>query len=336
LPQLVSLRLCSTIAASNAKGKIIKTTIMEPTDNPYDILGVPESATARDIRTAYRRLALEHHPDRQQQPSSRAEQNNTMLFAKINHAYEVLTDPDIQRSWQKKDKKNNVQQQQQQQRPPYYYHHDPFSVFESVFRDEFAAAGGYGDLFRGSLHHHHGAFVRDSFPSLFDGRDPFDDPFFRHHNSHHQSSSPWSSRLFRHGDDFFGGGGPGLVDDLFRNTLEEARKNQQHENGPPPTKTKTSFYSSSTLSRRNSQGHWVTETTENRNGKVSTERITRDASTGHIVQRDTIQPNGNTTTNVVKGQPAAEVVATTTADAPTKKNNNNGLFRLPWRRGSDE
>jgi outer membrane lipoprotein-sorting protein len=128
-----------------------------------------------------------------------------------------------------------------------------------------------------------------------------------------------------------------MVDDLFRSTLEEAsRKNQQHENGPS-TKKKTSssssFYSSSTLSRRNSQGHWVTETTENRNGHVSTERITRDAHTGQILQRETMIENG---TNVVKGQLPAPTAAAATP--PTKKNNNNnhGLFRLPWRRDGDE
>ncbi|HEV3365094.1 MAG TPA: DnaJ domain-containing protein, partial [Acidimicrobiia bacterium] len=30
----------------------------------YDILGVPDTATADDIIRAYRRLAREHHPDR--------------------------------------------------------------------------------------------------------------------------------------------------------------------------------------------------------------------------------------------------------------------------------
>jgi curved DNA-binding protein CbpA len=30
----------------------------------YDVLGIDESASVEDIKRAYRRMALEHHPDR--------------------------------------------------------------------------------------------------------------------------------------------------------------------------------------------------------------------------------------------------------------------------------
>lgn len=53
----------------------------------YDILGVPRSATASEIKRAYRRLAVTYHPDKNPDPS--AEQ----LFKLINEAYEVLGDP---------------------------------------------------------------------------------------------------------------------------------------------------------------------------------------------------------------------------------------------------
>jgi hypothetical protein len=53
----------------------------------YDILGVTRSATATEIKRAYRKLAVVYHPDKNPDPA--AEQ----LFKLINEAYEVLGDP---------------------------------------------------------------------------------------------------------------------------------------------------------------------------------------------------------------------------------------------------
>lgn len=53
----------------------------------YDILGVSKSASDTDIKKAYRKLALEWHPDRNKTPE--AEQK----FKEINEAYEILSDP---------------------------------------------------------------------------------------------------------------------------------------------------------------------------------------------------------------------------------------------------
>ncbi len=61
---------------------------MEPKD-PYEILGVSRSATADDIRRAYRRLAMKHHPDRNR-GDARAEQ----AFKQVQAAYEILGDPE--------------------------------------------------------------------------------------------------------------------------------------------------------------------------------------------------------------------------------------------------
>lgn len=54
----------------------------------YHILGVSETATAADIKRAYRKLVFMHHPDRNG-GSAEAEEK----FKVINRAYEVLSDP---------------------------------------------------------------------------------------------------------------------------------------------------------------------------------------------------------------------------------------------------
>lgn len=55
----------------------------------YEILGVPRDADADTIKRAYRRLAMEHHPDRNQGSSEAQEE-----FKRISRAYEVLRDPE--------------------------------------------------------------------------------------------------------------------------------------------------------------------------------------------------------------------------------------------------
>ena len=53
----------------------------------YDVLGIKRGASDADIKSAFRRLAKEHHPDRNPDDKS-AEQK----FKEINEAYEVLKD----------------------------------------------------------------------------------------------------------------------------------------------------------------------------------------------------------------------------------------------------
>jgi curved DNA-binding protein len=55
----------------------------------YQTLGVPKSATAAEIKTAFRKLARQHHPDTAKDKKAAEEK-----FKEINEAYEVLGDPE--------------------------------------------------------------------------------------------------------------------------------------------------------------------------------------------------------------------------------------------------
>lgn len=50
----------------------------------YSILGVRRNASQDEIKKAYRKLAMQHHPDRG---------GDTNKLAKINEAYDTLKDP---------------------------------------------------------------------------------------------------------------------------------------------------------------------------------------------------------------------------------------------------
>ena len=57
----------------------------------YDILGVPKNATEEDIKKAYRKLAMKHHPDRNQGEGDDAKKSEEK-FKEGKEAYEMLSD----------------------------------------------------------------------------------------------------------------------------------------------------------------------------------------------------------------------------------------------------
>lgn len=55
--------------------------------DPYDVLGVPKTASEAEIKSAFRKLAKKHHPDRNKTDPKAKER-----FSEVNDAYEIVGD----------------------------------------------------------------------------------------------------------------------------------------------------------------------------------------------------------------------------------------------------
>ncbi|MBX2852172.1 MAG: DnaJ domain-containing protein [Phycisphaeraceae bacterium] len=101
----------------------------------YKTLGVDRSASADEIKRAYRKLANKHHPDKNKDNPDASEQ-----FAKVGEAYEVLSDKDKRAKYDRLGK--NWQHGEQFQPPPGYGPGSGGFNFQSS-----GGAGGFSDFF---------------------------------------------------------------------------------------------------------------------------------------------------------------------------------------------
>jgi DnaJ-class molecular chaperone len=83
---------------------------LEKTDH-YEILGISSNASSRDITSAYRRLALQYHPDRNKTPLA----NDMML--RINTSYGILSDPHKRREYDATRNKAQIQSTKYDSKP---------------------------------------------------------------------------------------------------------------------------------------------------------------------------------------------------------------------------
>uniref|UniRef100_A0A3Q2PA94 DnaJ homolog subfamily C member 10 n=1 Tax=Fundulus heteroclitus TaxID=8078 RepID=A0A3Q2PA94_FUNHE len=112
----------------------------------YKLLGVSREATTREIRQAFKKLALTMHPDKNPGDSSAHEK-----FLKVNRAYEVLKDEDLRKKYDKYGEKGLDEQQGGRYESWNYYRYD-FGIYDddleiiTLDSGEFEAAVDSGEI----------------------------------------------------------------------------------------------------------------------------------------------------------------------------------------------
>ncbi|HST07924.1 MAG TPA: molecular chaperone DnaJ [Gemmatimonadaceae bacterium] len=102
----------------------------------YQTLGVQRGASDAEIKTAYRKLAMKYHPDRNN-GSKDAEEK----FKEITEAYDVLRDGDKRAMYDRYGEAGL--------RGGAGFHHVDLSEALSIFMRDLGGLGGFGDLFGG-------------------------------------------------------------------------------------------------------------------------------------------------------------------------------------------
>jgi molecular chaperone DnaJ len=103
----------------------------------YDLLGVSQDASEAEIKKAYRKLAMEYHPDRNSAPEAE------VRFKEITEAYEVLRDPQKRAAYDRYGKAGVGAG------GGYGYHHVDLSEALNIFMRDFGGLGGFESIFGG-------------------------------------------------------------------------------------------------------------------------------------------------------------------------------------------
>lgn len=109
----------------------------------YDLLGAAKGSTEEDLKKAYRKKAVQFHPDKN--PGNKEAEE---MFKKVSEAYEVLKDTDKRAAY---DRYGHAAFQQGggQRGPSGGGFHDPSDMFREVFGQQGGGAGGIFEEFFG-------------------------------------------------------------------------------------------------------------------------------------------------------------------------------------------
>ena len=83
--------------------------------NYYKILGVKRNASDREIKKAYRKLALTHHPDKIKSEKDEDKKKAEVIFRDIAEAYGILSDKELRGKYDRGEDVTGQAQQQGQQ-----------------------------------------------------------------------------------------------------------------------------------------------------------------------------------------------------------------------------
>ncbi|KAI0819689.1 hypothetical protein BC628DRAFT_1401618 [Trametes gibbosa] len=234
----------------------------------YQVLGIDKNASQEEIRKAYRRRALQTHPDRLPQNATAAEKKAAEeQFRMVNNAYEVLNNEENRKLYDKHhiwppptddpDYTHNANRSAFRNET---YSNDPFlaSPFTSRSRRGFTFSDPF-ELFNSLFGDLHREFDSDPF---FAGtpffHSPFDDPFFR---------TPFNDPFFR----------SSLVGPIFGGSLLGGSPFSALMGGPmfPQIEGGSSRVYSSRTEAIGQNGQWVSRSQMTRTMNGRTEVITK-------------------------------------------------------------
>jgi len=105
----------------------------------YELLGVSRDCSEDDLKKAYRKLAMQYHPDRNKAPDAE------VRFKEIAEAYEVLRDPDKRAAYDRYGKAGVGGAAG----GPAGFHHVDLAEALNIFMRDFGGMGGFDSLFGG-------------------------------------------------------------------------------------------------------------------------------------------------------------------------------------------
>lgn len=101
----------------------------------YKILDVPRTVTDDEIKRAYRKKAMRHHPDKHASESSESRDEQERLFKEVGEAYSVLSDSNKKARYDRGEDLDEMGS----------FDIDPTQIFQTFFR-----GGGSGMHFQSS------------------------------------------------------------------------------------------------------------------------------------------------------------------------------------------
>ncbi|HCE43703.1 MAG TPA: molecular chaperone DnaJ [Lentisphaeria bacterium] len=110
----------------------------------YETLGVPKTATAEEIKKAYRKLAIKYHPDKNA-GNKEAEEK----FKDLSHAYEILSDSQKRSQYDQLGHDAFTSRGSSGPGAGYggFEYHDPYDIFSQFFGGGGGGGGGGSSIF---------------------------------------------------------------------------------------------------------------------------------------------------------------------------------------------